>query len=269
PQLPGLDRSAERHFEPHALFAHRRHELREPVAESAVHHGQRAAAHAVAHGHLHEPGRGRGADQHVAAGAAQGPERARHLLEQLLHGAGAVADHRPLHGGEDVGVDVGRARKEESAERRRWRRGGGAHAGECASCSTSPPTTTSLVFTMRTPSSPHSLRRCSPRSRSIGFIASVTANSRVCGRCSSRPSIAALSQTSRATPYSTTSCGSSTSGAGRRLSLVKRSKRGLWKRMSPWWRRSRSTRVFVFCGSGSSTSGSREAVSGSVCLRTV
>src|SRR5437667_5384327 len=36
-------------------------------------------------------------------------------------------------------------------------------------------TTTSLVFTSRTPSSPHSFSRCSATSRSIGFMASTTA----------------------------------------------------------------------------------------------
>ena len=118
-QLLGLDCGAERDLEAHAFLPHRRHELREAVAEGAVDDGQRATPHAVAHRHLHEAGGRRGPDQHVMTSAAQSLERPRHLLEKLLHGRGAVGDHRPLHRGEDVGVDVGGARQEEPAERRR------------------------------------------------------------------------------------------------------------------------------------------------------
>src|SRR2546428_655033 len=226
----GLDRGAERYVQPDALLARGHHELGEPLAERAVHDREGAVPHAVADRHFHEAGGGGGPHQYRAPGAAQGLQPWRHARKQLLHPGRAVADHRAQHRREHVGVDVGGTGEEELPERRRRMR---RHAVARASCSTSPPTTTSLVFTRRTPSSPHSFSSVSAPSRSIGFIASVTANTRVWGRCCSKPSISYLSHTSRSTPYSTTSCRSGTSNTARTLSFVKTSKRCLWNRMSP------------------------------------
>src|SRR5205823_2485046 len=108
--------------------------------------------------------------------------------------------------------------------------GGRAHRAALARLSTSPSSTTSPVFTSRTPSSPQSLSNCSETSLSMPLTASVTTNRRVCGRRSSRPSIAALSHTSVATPYNTMSSGASTSSTVVTFSLVNTSKRRLWNR---------------------------------------
>src|SRR6185503_15735229 len=158
-------------------------------------------------------------------GPRERAEFGRDILEQLLHASGAMADHRPDHRLEHVGMNVGGSGEEELAEC--GGSGGRGHAPIRDNSSTKPPTATSLVFTSRTPSSPHSLSRCSATSRSIGFIASTTANSRTWGRCCSSPSIAYLSQTSSATPYNTMSCGFNTSSTGRTFGLENTSKRCL------------------------------------------
>src|SRR5438034_2610445 len=251
PQHVGLHGAPERHVEPDALLAASADQLGEALAERPVDERQRALAHAVAHRQLHEPRRRGRADEHGARRAEQAGERRRQPLEQPLHRARAVTDHRPLHRGQDFGVDVGGARQKKPPEH--GRRGWCGHAVARASASTSPSSTTSFVFTRRTPSSPHSRSRCSDASRSMPRIASVTTNSRVCGRRCSKPSTAALSHTSVATPYSTMSSGSSTSSAGVTFSLLNTSKRCLWKRMSPLWPRRRSASGFESLGAGSIT----------------
>ena len=193
PQHVGLDGGTERHVEPDAFLAARADEVGEPLAEGSVDEREGAASDAVADRQFHEPGRRGGPDQHRAGGAGERLQSRRHSAQQLLHRARAVPDHRLRHGGQHFGVDVGGPGEEELPEGRRdWSGDGGrrAHAVARASWSTRPPTTTSLVFTRRTPSSPHSFTICSATSRSMGFIASVTAKSRVWGRCRSRPSIA-------------------------------------------------------------------------------
>ncbi len=178
-----LDRGAQRHVEADALLAAGADDAREALAERAVDERQRAAPHAIAHRHLHKAGGGVGADEHRTRRSGEQSEFGRYVLEQFLHPRRTMPDHWPDHRFQNVGMDVGRSGKEEFAERRDGdsvsRNGcGRRHAVARASSSTRPPITTSLVFTSRTPSSPHSLRRCSATSRSMGFIASVTANSR-------------------------------------------------------------------------------------------
>jgi len=63
----------------------------------------------VPYRHLHEPGRGRGADEHGTGSPEQPGERRFEAGEELLHRSRAVSDHRPLHGREDLGVNVGGA----------------------------------------------------------------------------------------------------------------------------------------------------------------
>src|SRR5436305_520938 len=140
------------------------------------------------------PGGRRRADEDGARSAEQPGERLLEPLEQPLHRARAVADHRALHGRQDVRMHVRRAGQKKAPER------GRRHAVARASASTSPSSTISFVLISRTPSSPHSRSSCSDASRSIPRIASVTTNKRVRGRRSSKPSTAALSHTSVATP---------------------------------------------------------------------
>src|SRR5258706_9428835 len=224
-QHVGLDSAAEGDVEADALFAASADQGGEALAEGPVDERQCPAAHAVAHRHLHEAGSGGGADQHGTLGPSQRAEARGDALEELLHPRRTMADHRPRHRGQDLGMNVGGTGKKELAERHR-------HAVARANSSTSPPTTTSLVFTRRTPSSPHSRSRCSATSRSIGFIASATAKTRMWGRCSSKPSMAYRTHTSSATPYSTMSWGSRTSSTGRTFGFVNTSNRCLWNRMS-------------------------------------
>src|SRR3989441_10314812 len=260
-QHVGLDGAAERHVEPDALFAAGTHQVGEALAERAVDERQRAVPYAVPHRHLHEAGRRGGTHEHRTGSPEQPGERCFHPGEQLLHRSRAVSDHRPLHGREDLGVDVGGTGQKKPPERGR-RRDGGGHAPARARSSTSPSSTTSFVFTRRTPSSPQSLSSCSETSLSIPFTASVTTKRRVWGRRSSRPWTAALSHTSVATPYSTMSSGASTSSTVCTFSFVNTSKRCLWNRTSPWCARSRSARAFASVLAGSMTSGSPSAVSG-------
>src|SRR2546423_15075222 len=89
--------------------------------------------------------------------------------KQLLHGAGAVPDHRALHRGQHVGVDVGGPRQKKPPKGGGGGDGRRAHAVARARCSTSPSSTTSLVSTRRTPSSPQSLSSWSETSLSIPF----------------------------------------------------------------------------------------------------
>src|SRR2546423_1056938 len=225
-QHVGLDGRSQRHVETNAFFPSGTHDSGKTFTERTVDEGQSPPAHAIAHGHFHESGRRIGPDEHRAIRARQRAQFGGDALQQFFHGRRAVPDHRPYHGLEHLGMNVGRTGKEELSEGSR-QRGGRRHALARASSSTKPPITTSLVLTRRTPASPHSFSRWAATSRSIGFIASTTAKMRVCGRCCSSPSIAYLSQTSSATPYRTMSCGSSTSRTGRTWGLEKTSKRCL------------------------------------------
>src|SRR5690242_1876778 len=228
-----LDGATERHVLPDAFLAGGAHQVGEPLAERAIDEREGTLAHTVAHRHLHKAGRRRRADEHRTGGTEQARERGFEPRQQLLHGTRTVPDHGALHGAQHLGVHVSGTGEEEAPEGGRGRGGGsrdgrrGRHAVARASSSTRPSSTTSLVFTRRTPSSPHSLSSCSDTSLSIPFTASVTTNSRVWGRRSSKPSIAALSHTSVATPYSTMSSGASTSSTVSTLPLLNTSKRCL------------------------------------------
>src|SRR6476659_4830933 len=112
----GLDRRAERDVEANALLAAGTHDPGEAFAERAVHQRQRAAFHAVAYRHFHEPRRGIRTHEYGARGAREQAELGRDVLEQLLHAPGAMAYHRPDHRLEHVGVNVGWSGEEELVE---------------------------------------------------------------------------------------------------------------------------------------------------------
>jgi len=105
--MSGSTAQPERHIEPDALFVAGAHQLREALAEGAVHERQGAAPDAIPHRHLHEAGGRRGAHEHGPGSPEQLRERRFDAGQQLLHRSRAVSDHRPLHGREDLGVDVG------------------------------------------------------------------------------------------------------------------------------------------------------------------
>ena len=109
--------------EPDALLAARADDPGKALAERAVDERQRAPAHAVAHRHLHEPGRRRRSDKDRLSRSRHGGELWRDAREQLLHPRGAVADHRPDHRFEHFGMNVGRSGEEELPERGAVRRG--------------------------------------------------------------------------------------------------------------------------------------------------
>ena len=73
PQLDRLflDGATERHVEANALLAARTDQPGEPLTERAVDERKGPAPHTVANRHLHEPRRGRGADEDEARGAEQ------------------------------------------------------------------------------------------------------------------------------------------------------------------------------------------------------
>src|SRR5688572_2987874 len=203
---------------------------------------QHPVAHPAPDGRLEQAGSGRGGDEDRLPGAEAFLERGLHGRQHGLHPRAPVPEHRLVQGGEHVGMDVGRAGKKVLSEP--------AHAAS-----------TLALVTKRTPRAAHSANSPGAASGLIARVASVTRVTEMPGRWRRRPSMAYLSHTSSATPYSTTSEGASASSTGSTFGLVKTSNQCLWKRISPSWARTRAASAAGSASSGSMTSGFRSRVS--------
>jgi len=91
------------------------HDLGEAAGESAVHQAERPARHPAADRRLHHASGRAGGRHDGAVGSEEAAEAGLRLAKKCLHSPPPMSDHRPRHGGQDIGVHLGGARQEEPA----------------------------------------------------------------------------------------------------------------------------------------------------------